>query len=400
MIKIASRIDRVKPSPTLATTARAKELKAQGRTIIPLSAGEPDFDTPEFIKIAAKQALDTGKTKYTPVPGTPELKAAIVAKIKRDYGLEVTAEQILVSNGGKHAIYNALAATVEQDDEVIIPAPYWVSYPDMVKVCDGTPVIVDCGPEQEFKMSASQLEQAITPKTKWLMLNSPSNPTGAVYTPAELNELADVLREHQHVHVMSDDIYEHLCYDDIKFTSLTKAAPDLIDRVLIQNGLSKAYSMTGWRVGYAVGQPELIKAMAKLQSQSTSNVCSIAQAAAVEALNGDQSFLNDWRKAFNERRKLMVDGLNSIDGISCLTPKGAFYVYASCQGCIGKMTTNGMKIETDLDLAHYLLEDAGVAVVGGAAFGLSPFFRASYALSNSDIISACDKIKEAVGKLK
>ena len=400
MIKIAARVARVKPSPTLATTARAKELKAQGRQIIPLSAGEPDFDTPEFIKQAAIAAMAAGKTKYTPVPGTPELKSAIVSKIKRDYGMEITQEQVLVSNGGKHAIYNALAATVEQGDEVIIPAPYWVSYPDMVKVCDGTPVIVECGQHQSFKMTPEQLEQAITPNTKWLMLNSPSNPTGAVYSADELQALAEVLRRHTHVYVMSDDIYEHLCYGETRFVSLISVAPDLVDRVLIQNGLSKAYSMTGWRVGYAVGQPDLIKAMSKLQSQSTSNVCSIAQAAAVEALNGDQSFMNEWVAEFDKRRQLMVDGMNSINGLSCLMPNGAFYVYVSCEGVIGKTTPDGSEIKSDLDLAHYLLEDAGVAVVGGTAFGLSPFFRASYALSEEDIKSACEKISEAVKNLR
>ena len=400
MIKIADRVARVKPSPTLATTARAKELKAQGRTIIPLSAGEPDFDTPEFIKQAARDAMEAGKTKYTPVPGTPELRQAIVAKIKRDYGMDIVPDQVLVSNGGKHAIFNALAATVELGDEVVIPAPYWVSYPDMVKVCDGTPVIVDCGPEQGFKMTASQLEAAITPKTKWLMLNSPSNPTGAVYTAEELTDLAEVLRRHPHVYVMSDDIYEHLCYGETEFVSLITVAPDLTERVLIQNGLSKAYSMTGWRVGYAVGPVELIKAMTKLQSQSTSNVCSIAQAAAVAALNADQGFLKEWVAEFDRRRRLMVDGLNAVEGLSCIMPQGAFYAYVSCQDCLGKQTPDGQVLETDLDLAHYLLEDAGVAVVGGTAFGLSPFFRVSYALSEQDIKAACEKIAAALMELR
>lgn len=392
----AARIQRIQPSPTLATTAKAQELKAQGKTIIPLSAGEPDFDTPDFIKAAAKKAMDEGQTKYTPAGGTPALKSAIIAKLERDNGLRYEASQVVVTNGGKQAIFNAFMATVDTGDEVIIPAPYWVSYPDIVNLCGGKPVMVDCPQEQDFKLTPEALAQAITPDTKWLILNSPSNPTGSTYTKDELLALGEILKQHPHVHIMSDDIYEHLVYEGHAFYTLPSIMPELSSRVLIINGVSKAYSMTGWRIGYAAGDVDLIKAMTKLQSQSTSNACSIAQAAAVEALQGDQSFLKDWVATFQARRDLIVAGLNDIPGLKSLVPGGAFYAFVNCEGVIGKKTPDGKVIETDMDFATYLLESAGVAVVGGTAFGLSPYFRASYALGEDDIKQACALIKEAV----
>ncbi|MEM7650730.1 MAG: aspartate transaminase [Pseudomonadota bacterium] len=397
---IADRLSRIKPSPTLAVTARVKELKAQGRDIIGLGAGEPDFDTPDFIKEAAKTAIDNGQTKYTPVDGTAELKDAIIAKFKRDNDLEYARDQITVGTGGKQVLYNALMASVNVGDEVIIPAPYWVSYPDMTLLAEGTPVIVDCPEENNFKLQPADLEAAITPKTKWLIFNSPSNPTGGAYTHDELKALTDVLLKHPHVWVMVDDMYEHLVYDGFEFATPAQVEPKLYDRTITINGVSKAYAMTGWRIGYAGGPKELIKAMSKIQSQSTSNPSSVSQAAAVEALNGDQSFLDERNEAFKERRDAVVKMLNDIEGISCLTPEGAFYVYPSCAGCIGKTTPDGKTIETDEDFVTYLLEAEGVACVHGEAFGLSPHFRISYATSMSALEEACGRIKKACAALQ
>jgi len=387
----------IKPSPTIAVTTKAAELKAAGKDVIGLGAGEPDFNTPEHICAAAKKAMDDGKTKYTPVGGTPELKKAIIDKFKRENNLDYNPDEIIVGTGGKQVIFNAMLASVNPGDEVIIPAPYWVSYPDIVAFCDGVPVFVDC--VGDFKLKPEQLEAAITPKTKWLILNSPSNPTGAAYSAAELQALAEVLLRHPHVWVMTDDIYEHLVYDGFKFATIAETEPKLKPRVLTLNGVSKAYSMTGWRIGYGAGDATLIKAMAKLQSQSTSNPCSISQAAAVEALNGDQSFLNDWRTAFAKRRDMVVNALNEIEGISCKTPEGAFYVYPSFEGLLGKKTPDGVEIATSTDLATYLLESVGVAVVPGVAFGLDPYFRISYATSEENLQKACARIAEACAKL-
>ena len=397
---LANRVLNIKPSPTLAVAAKAKALKADGVDVIGMGVGEPDFDTPDFIKDAAKAAIDAGDTKYTPVPGTVELKKAVIAKFKRDNDLDYSADQVIVGTGGKQVLYNALMATVNVGDEVIIPAPYWVSYPDMVLLAEGTPVIVECPQDKGFKLQASDLEAAITDKTKWLILNSPSNPTGAAYTRAELKELTDVLLKYPHVLVLVDDMYEHLVYDDFDFVTPAQIEPALFDRILTVNGVSKAYSMTGWRIGYAGGPVALIKAMGNIQSQSTSNPSSISQAAAVEALNGDQSFMADWISQFTERRNLLVSLLNDIDGLTCLMPEGAFYVYPSCQGLIGKVTTDGKTLETDEDVVTYLLEASGIACVHGAAFGLSPHFRLSYAVSIDTIKDACARIQEAVRLLQ
>lgn len=395
----SQRLSLVKPSPTLGVVAKVKELKAQGRDIISLGAGEPDFDTPDFVKQAAVRAMEAGDTKYTPIDGTAALKEAVVAKFKRDSGIEYKAENISVGTGGKQVLYNALMATLNAGDEVIIPAPYWVSYPDMTALAEGTPVIVECVAEAGFKMTAAQLEAAITPKTKWLILNSPSNPTGAAYTREDLSALAEVLKKHSHVWVLSDDIYEHIIYDGFEFANILSVAPELKDRVLLANGVSKAYSMTGWRIGFGAGPVELINAMRKIQGQSTSNPSSISQAAAVEALNGDQAFLQGWVDAFKGRRDLVVSMLNDIDGIECLTPEGAFYVYPSCAGVIGRKTPDGKVIETDEDFVTYMLESEGVACVQGSAFGLSPHFRISYATSEEALREACARIKKAVASL-
>lgn len=397
---LANRVLNIKPSPTLAVAAKAKALKADGVDVIGMGVGEPDFDTPDFIKDAAKAAIDAGDTKYTPVPGTVELKKAVIAKFKRDNDLDYSADQVIVGTGGKQVLYNALMATVNVGDEVIIPAPYWVSYPDMVLLAEGTPVIVECPQDKGFKLQASDLEAAITDKTKWLILNSPSNPTGAAYTRAELKELTDVLLKYPHVLILVDDMYEHLVYDDFDFVTPAQIEPALFDRILTVNGVSKAYSMTGWRIGYAGGPVALIKAMGNIQSQSTSNPSSISQAAAVEALNGDQSFMADWISQFTERRNLLVSLLNDIDGLTCLMPEGAFYVYPSCQGLMGKVTTDGKTLETDEDVVTYLLEASGIACVHGAAFGLSPHFRLSYAVSIDTIKDACARIQEAVRLLQ
>jgi aspartate aminotransferase len=396
---LASRLARIKPSATLAVTAKAKELKDAGRDIIGLGAGEPDFDTPDFICAAAKKAMDEGQTKYTNVDGTPALKDAIIAKFKRDNNLTYTRDQITVGTGGKQVLYNALMATLNPGDEVIIPAPYWVSYPDMTLLAEGEPVIVDCPADTGFKMTAAQLEAAITPKTKWVILNSPSNPTGAGYSRDDMKALTDVLLKHPHVWIMTDDMYEHLVYDDFKFCTPAQVEPKLFDRTLTVNGVSKSYSMTGWRIGYAGGPKELIKAMGTIQGQSTSNPSSISQAAATAALNGDQSFMKPWIEAFKSRRDLVVSMLNQTNGITCPTPEGAFYVYPSCAALIGKKTPQGKVIANDEDFVSYLLEAEGVACVHGAAFGLSPHFRISYATSESALEEACRRIQKACGAL-
>lgn len=389
----------MQPSPTMAVTAKAAEMRAAGEDVIGLGAGEPDFDTPDFIKNAAKQALDEGKTKYTPVGGTPQLKQAIIGKFSRENGLDYTADQIIVSTGAKQIIFNAMLATLNEGDEVMIPAPYWVSYPDIVRFAGGKDVTIPCPAADGFKLTAAALEAAITPKTKWLVLNSPSNPTGAAYSADELAALGEVLEKHPHVYVMSDDIYEHLLYDGKKFATLAQVTPALYDRTLTINGVSKAYAMTGWRIGYAGGPVELTKAMAKIQSQSTSNPNSIAQAATVTALEGDQSFLHEWRKAFAARRDLVVDKLNAIDGIECATPDGAFYVFPSCEGLLGRKTPEGKTITNDTDFSAYLLESVKVAVVMGVAFGMAGHFRISYATSESVLEDACNRIADAVAKL-
>lgn len=396
---VAQRLSRIKPSPTIAVTTKAAELKAAGRDVIGLGAGEPDFDTPDFIKVAAKKAIDEGQTKYTAVDGTPALKDAIIAKFKRDNDLSYERNQVTVGTGGKQVLFNALMASVNPGDEVIIPAPYWVSYPDMTLLAEGTPVIVEGKEDTGFKLTPEALESAITPKTKWLIFNSPSNPTGAAYSHDELKALTDVLLRHPHVYIMSDDMYEHLVYDGFDYVTPAQVEPQLYDRTLTVNGVSKAYAMTGWRIGFAAGPAELIKAMAKIQSQSTTNPSSISQAAAVEALNGDQGFLTDWVAAFQKRRDLVVKMLNEAEGLSCLTPEGAFYVYPSCAGCLGKTTPDGKKIETDQDFVTYLLESEGVAAVHGEAFGLSPYFRVSYATSEAVLTEACTRIQKACAAL-
>ena len=381
-------------------TGRVAALKRSGVDVIGLSAGEPDFDTPDFVKDAAIEAIRAGKTKYTEVDGIPDLKAAIAAKFLRDNGLTYAATEISVNVGGKHTLFNALVATVDKGDEVIIPAPYWVSYPDIVNFAGGTPVVLQAGANQLYKILPEQLDAAITPRTKWVMLNSPSNPTGAAYSATELMALAEVIRRHPHVMVLTDDMYEHVWYADTPFTTIAQVAPDLYDRTLTVNGCSKAYAMTGWRIGYAGGPAWLIKAMAKLQSQSTSNPCSIAQAAAVAALNGDQSFLADRNAAFLKRRDLVVGMLNQAPGLHCPTPEGAFYVYPDASGCLGKTTPKGKVIASDADLIDYFLDDALVAAVPGSAFGLSPAFRVSYATSESVLVEACTRIQTACAALR
>ena len=395
MSVIAERLSRIKPSPTIAVSQKARELKAAGQDVIGLGAGEPDFDTPDNIKEAAIAAIRRGETKYTAVDGTPEVKAAVRAKFKRDNGLDYALDQITVGTGGKQVLYNALMATLNPGDEVIIPAPYWVSYPDMVILAEGKPVIVPCVQNNQFKLQAEDLEAAITPKTKWIILNSPSNPTGAAYSRAEMAALTDVLKRHAHVWVMTDDIYEHLVYDGFEFVTAAQVEPALLDRTLTVNGVSKAYCMTGWRIGFAGGPVALIKAMAKVQSQSTSNPSSVSQAAAVEALTGPRDFIAEHNVAFKERRDLVVDMLNTCPGLQCHRPEGAFYVYPSCAGAIGKTTPEGKAIESDGDFVTYLLEAEGVAAVQGEAFGMSPYFRISYATSSEALREACTRIKRA-----
>jgi aspartate aminotransferase len=397
---LASRIGRIKPSPTIAISTKARELKAAGRDVIGLGAGEPDFDTPDHIKEAAKQALDRGATKYTAVAGTPELREAISAKFKRDNGLDYAPDQITVGCGGKQTIFNAMMATLDPGDEVIIPAPYWVSYPAITLLAEGTPVFVDCHQGSGFKMQPADLAAAIGPKTKWLILNSPSNPTGAAYTKAELKALTDVLMDHEHVRVMTDDMYEHVVYDDFEFTTPAQVEPGLFGRTLTLNGVSKAYCMTGWRVGYAAGPLDLIKAMNKIQSQSTTHTAAVSQAAAVAALNGPQDFIAEHNAIFKQRRDLVVAMLNEIDGLECHTPEGAFYVYPSCAGAIGRKTPQGKLLETDGDFVTYLLEAEGVAAVPGEAFGLSPHFRVSYATATDILEQACNRIGKACAALE
>ncbi|GAA0392894.1 pyridoxal phosphate-dependent aminotransferase [Brevundimonas terrae] len=396
----SSALARVKPSATLAVTARARELKREGRDVIGLGAGEPDFDTPENIKQAAIDAISRGETKYTDADGMPELKAAISAKFARENGLKYETNQIHVAPGGKPVIYNAFLATLNPGDEVIVPAPYWVSYPDMVLLAGGEPVMVVGAEADGFKLRPEVLEAAITPKTRWIILNSPSNPTGAAYTAAELEALAAVLRKHPHVWVLTDDMYEHLVYDGFEYTTIAQVAPDLYDRTLTVNGVSKAYAMTGWRIGYAGGPKPLIDLMRKVASQTTSNPTSVSQWAAVEALNGTQEFLASRAEAFKARRDLVVKMLNEAEGITCATPEGAFYVYPSCADLIGKTTPSGVVIENDEVFTTELLNDQGVAVVQGSAFGLSPYFRISYATSDAVLAEACTRIQKFCASLK
>ncbi len=390
---ISDSLKRIKPSPTIAVTQKAKELKAAGKDVIGLGAGEPDFDTPDNIKKAAIDAIKAGDTKYTAVDGTKDLKEAIVKKFKRENNLNYTTDQITVGAGGKHVIYNLMMATLNKGDEVIIPAPYWVSYPDIVLLAGANPIVIECSEEQGFKLSAKDLEAKITNNTKWLILNSPSNPTGACYTELEIKNLSQVLKRNPHVNILSDDIYEHVTYDNFKFFTIAQI-PEIKNKVVTMNGVSKSYAMTGWRIGYAAGDKEIIKAIAKIQSQSTTNPSSISQAAAVEALNGKQDFIPIRAKAFQERRDFVVNSLNAIDGISCLKPDGAFYVFPNCKKLIGKKDKEGKKIQNDTDFVQSLLENFGVAVVQGSAFGLEGFFRISYATSMENLEKAMNKIKE------
>ena len=396
---ISNNLKRIKPSPTIAVTQKAKELKASGKDIIGLGAGEPDFDTPENIKQAAIKAIKDGDTKYTAVDGTPALKNAIIKKFKRENNLDYQIEQITVGTGGKQVIYNAMMATLNEGDEVIIPAPYWVSYPDIVLLAGGTPVILECNEKQNFKINPLELEKSITNKTKWIILNSPSNPTGACYSERDIKEIGKVLEKHPHVFILSDDIYEHVIYGNFKFFTIAQI-DNLKERVLTMNGVSKAYSMTGWRIGYAAGPKDIIKAIAKIQSQSTTNPSSISQAAAVEALNGVQSFIKERAISFEERRNFVVNALNAIDGIECLNPDGAFYVFPSCKGLIGKKDINGKEIKRDTDFVQSLLENNGIAVVQGSAFGLEGFFRISYATSMENLQKALEKISIFCKSLK
>ncbi len=390
---ISDSLKRIKPSPTIAVSTKARELKAAGKDVIGLGAGEPDFDTPQNIKEVAIKAIKNGDTKYTAVDGTPALKKAIVEKFKRENNLDYLGDQITVGAGGKHVIYNAMMATLNEGDEVIIPAPYWVSYPDIVLLTGAKPVIIKCSEDQGFKLKPKDLENTITNKTKWLILNSPSNPTGASYSENEIRNLAEVLKKNSNVHILSDDIYEHVSYEGFKFFTIAQI-PELKERVLTMNGVSKSYAMTGWRIGYAAGPKEIIKAIAKIQSQSTSNPSSVSQAAAVEALSGKQDFISERSKAFQERRDFVVSELNKINGINCLKSEGAFYVFPSCKGLIGKKDKNGKKLENDTNFVQSLLENNNVAVVQGSAFGLEGFFRISYATSMENLEKAMSRIKE------
>ena len=396
---VSNNLKRIKPSPTMAVTQKAKELKALGKDIIGLGAGEPDFDTPDNIKQAAIKAIKDGDTKYTAVDGTPKLKNAIIKKFKRENNLDYQIDQITVGTGGKQVIYNAMMATLNDGDEVIIPAPYWVSYPDIVLLAGGTPVILECNEKQGFKVNPSALEKSITKKTKWIILNSPSNPTGACYSEKDIKEIGKILEKHPDVFILSDDIYEHVMYGNFKFFTIAQI-DNLKDRVLTMNGVSKAYSMTGWRIGYAAGPKNIIKAIAKIQSQSTTNPSSISQAAAVEALNGVQDFIKDRAKSFQARRDFVVKALNAIEGIECLNPDGAFYVFPSCKGLIGKKDSKGKEIKKDTDFVQSLLENSGIAVVQGSAFGLEGFFRISYATSMENLKKALEKIDSFCKSLK
>jgi aspartate aminotransferase len=397
---LSDALSRIKPSATIVITQKARDLKAQGRDVISLSVGEPDFDTPDNIKEAAMAAIRRGETKYTPVSGIVPLREAIARKFKRENGLDYKASQTIVGTGGKQVIYNALLATLNPGDEVIVPAPYWVSYPEMVGLCGGTPVFVDCTMEHNFKLQPDALERAITPKTKWLLLNSPSNPTGAAYTREEMKAITDVLMRHPHVWVLTDDMYEHLTYGDFEFVTPAQVEPGLYDRTLTMNGVSKAYAMTGWRIGYAAGPEHLIKAMDFVQGQQTSGACSIAQWAAVEALDGTQEHLPRFKKAFEERRDLVVSMLNQSKYIKCPMPEGAFYVYPSCAEAMGKTAPSGKVLKTDEDFVSELLEAEGVAAVHGSAFGLGPNFRISYATSNAALEDACNRIQRFCGSLR
>ena len=399
MAFLSQTLNRIKPSPTVAISNRAMELRAEGKDVIGLSVGEPDFDTPVHIREAAKAAIDAGATRYTAVDGTPALKQAICAKFKRENGLDYEPGQISVGAGGKQILFNAFLASLDPGDEVVFAAPYWVSYPDMVLMGGGTPVAVATGIDSGFKMSAADLEAALTPRTKWVVINSPSNPSGGAYTAAELRALTDVIKRHPDVWVMSDDIYEHLVYDDFEFFTPAQLEPELYDRTLTINGVSKAYAMTGWRIGYGAGPVELIKAMATIQSQSTTNPSSVSQAAAVAALEGPQDFLEGWRDSFRSRRDLVVGMLNQARGIRCASPEGAFYVYPSVAEAIGRTTPAGKVVASDTDFAAYLLEAEGVAIVPGAAFGLEPYFRISYAASTETLTEACERIQRACAAL-
>jgi len=400
VVELSHSIKRIKPSATMAVTQKARELKAAGKDIIGLGAGEPDFDTPENIKKAAIQAINDGDTKYTPVDGTPELKKAIKAKFKRENNLDYELDEISVGTGGKQIIFNAFAVSLNESDEVIIPAPYWVTYPDVVNYFNGKPIFVQCGEESGFKITPQQLENTINQSTKWFILNSPSNPTGSCYTKNELLELANVLKKFPHVNIMTDDLYEHLIYDDNEFHTFASIAPELKERILTLNGVSKAYAMTGWRIGYAGGNASLIKAMGKLQSQSTSNPTSISQAAAVEALNGDNSFIAERAKVFKGRRDFLINEFTSMNGITCRVPEGAFYVFPSCKGVIGKVDESNNKITNDEEFTTSLLEHAGVAVVQGSAFGLEGYFRISYATSDENLKNACVRMRDFLNKLR
>ena len=395
---LSSSLSRIKPSPTIAVTQKARELKEKGVDVISLGAGEPDFDTPDNVKEAAIRAINSGDTKYTAVDGTPKLKEAIINKFKKENGLEFSKDQINVGAGGKQVIFNAILSTINPGDEVLIPAPYWVSYPDIVLLAGGTPKIVICDEKDEFKITPQKLKDNLNSKTKWIILNSPSNPTGSCYSKDEIDAIADILKDYPEVMVMSDDIYEHVVYDNFKFYTIAQNK-NVTDRTLTINGVSKSYAMTGWRIGYAGGPKDLIKAMAKIQSQSTTNPSSISQAAAVEALSGDQSFIKDRSDAFKERRDFVVSKLNKINGIECLNPQGAFYVFPSCKGCIGKTHSELGEIKNDTDFVSKLLESTGVAVVQGSAFGLEGFFRISYATSMTNLEKAVERISDFCSKL-
>ena len=396
---VSNNLKRIKPSPTIAVTQKARELKASGKDIIGLGAGEPDFDTPDNIKEAAIKAIKDGDTKYTAVDGTPALKDAIIKKFKRENNLDYQVDEITVGTGGKQVIYNAMMATLNEGDEVVVPAPYWVSYPDIVLLAGGIPIVLECNEKQGFKIDPKELEKSITKKTKWIILNSPSNPTGACYSEKDINEIAKVLKKNPHVYILSDDIYEHVIYEGFKFFTIAQI-DSLKNRVLTMNGVSKAYSMTGWRIGYAAGPKEIIKAIAKIQSQSTTNPSSISQAAAVEALNGVQNFIKERAISFQKRRDFVVKALNEIEGIECLNPDGAFYVFPSCKGLIGKKDINGNEIKKDSDFVQSLLENNGIAVVQGSAFGLEGFFRISYATSMENLQKALEKISSFCKSLK
>ena len=396
MTFISDSLNRIKPSATMVITAKAAQLKREGKKVIGLSAGEPDFDTPDHVKVAAIDAIHKGYTKYTNVEGIPELRQAIIDKFKKDNCLSYSINDVIVGTGGKQILFNALVGSINKDDEVIIPAPYWVSYPDMTLLAGGKPVIISCTQETDFKLTAKELEQVITKKSKWLILNSPSNPTGSCYSRKELEEIADVVRKHKNLYVMTDDIYEYIVYDNFEFFTFAQVAPDLKDRVLTVNGVSKSHCMTGWRIGYAVGPEILIKAMIKIQGQSTSNASSISQYAALAGISGSNDFLKPCLKAFDERRRFVVSKLNNIQGISCLLPKGAFYAYPNVSGLVGKKTNEGIILKNDTDIVEWLLETAEVAAVPGVAFGLEPFFRISYATSLDLLKVAMNRIEKAV----